>query len=62
MSAGEHFSSTFKGNQGMLPGPDSPCIFRLLNGLREVHSRRLLHLDIKPANIYIRTDGSPVLH
>lgn len=33
----------------------------LLNGLREVHSRKLLHLDIKPANIYIRLDGSPVL-
>ncbi len=34
---------------------------RLLNGLREVHSHKLLHLDIKPANIYLRTDGSPVL-
>jgi serine/threonine protein kinase len=33
----------------------------LLNGLREVHSNKLLHLDIKPANIYIRNDGSPVL-
>jgi len=33
----------------------------LLNGLREVHTHRLLHLDIKPANIYIRLDGSPVL-
>ncbi len=33
----------------------------LLNGLREVHTRKLLHLDIKPANIYIRLDGSPVL-
>ncbi|MDK2123259.1 serine/threonine protein kinase [Parachitinimonas caeni] len=33
----------------------------LLNGLREVHLHRLLHLDIKPANIYIRRDGSPVL-
>jgi serine/threonine protein kinase len=33
----------------------------LLNGLREVHSQKLLHLDIKPANIYIRLDGSPVL-
>ncbi|HEY0906739.1 MAG TPA: serine/threonine-protein kinase [Methylophilus sp.] len=33
----------------------------LLHGLREVHSRKLLHLDIKPANIYIRLDGSPVL-
>ena len=33
----------------------------LLNGLREVHTQKLLHLDIKPANIYIRMDGSPVL-
>jgi serine/threonine protein kinase len=33
----------------------------LLNGLREVHAHKLLHLDIKPANIYIRQDGSPVL-
>jgi len=34
---------------------------RLLSGLREVHANRLLHLDIKPSNIYLRTDGSPVL-
>jgi serine/threonine protein kinase len=33
----------------------------LLNGLREVHSNKLLHLDIKPGNIYIRNDGTPVL-
>ncbi len=33
----------------------------LLNGLREVHLQKLLHLDIKPANLYIRLDGSPVL-
>lgn len=33
----------------------------MLNGLREVHSQKLLHLDIKPANIYIRQDNSPVL-
>jgi len=33
----------------------------LLNGLREVHSHKLLHLDIKPANIYVRNDGSPLL-
>lgn len=34
---------------------------QLLTGLREVHSNKLLHLDIKPANIYIRNDNSPVL-
>ncbi len=33
----------------------------LLNGLREVHSNKLLHLDIKPANIYLRNDGTPLL-
>ena len=34
---------------------------RLLNGLREVHANKLLHLDIKPSNIYLRNDGTPVL-
>ncbi len=33
----------------------------LLNGLREVHTHKLLHLDIKPANIYVNMDGTPVL-
>jgi serine/threonine protein kinase len=30
-------------------------------GLREVHANKLLHLDLKPANIYLRTDGTPLL-
>ncbi len=34
---------------------------QLLNGLREIHSQRLLHFDIKPSNIYIRQDGTPLL-
>jgi serine/threonine protein kinase len=34
---------------------------QLLNGLREVHTNKLLHLDIKPANIYLRNDGTPLL-
>ena len=32
-----------------------------LNGLREVHTNKLLHLDLKPANIYVRNDETPVL-
>lgn len=31
------------------------------SGLREVHANKLLHLDLKPANIYLRTDGTPLL-
>jgi len=33
----------------------------LLDGLEEVHRGDFLHRDIKPGNILIRTDGSPVL-
>lgn len=33
----------------------------MLGGLREVHAHKILHLDIKPSNIYIRLDGSPLL-
>ena len=33
----------------------------LLDGLGEVHGNGLLHLDIKPANIWLREDGVPVL-
>lgn len=34
---------------------------QVLNGLREVHANKLLHLDLKPANIYLRGDGTPML-
>jgi len=34
---------------------------QLLDGLREVHTHKLLHLDIKPGNVYLRNDGSPIL-
>jgi serine/threonine protein kinase len=37
------------------------AFLRLLSGLREVHTNKLLHLDIKPSNIWLRTDGNPVL-
>jgi serine/threonine protein kinase len=45
-----------------LPEPWLRRVFvALLHGLREVHSARLLHLDIKPGNIYIRHDQAPLL-
>ncbi|OGI44110.1 MAG: hypothetical protein A2V92_04995 [Candidatus Muproteobacteria bacterium RBG_16_65_31] len=33
----------------------------LLHGLRELHNNNLLHLDIKPANIFLRQGGNPLL-
>ena len=49
-----------------LTGPVSELWLRntfaqLLDGLREVHTAKLLHLDIKPANVYLRNDGTPLL-
>lgn len=34
---------------------------QLLLGLRELHVHKLLHLDIKPANIFLRPGGNPLL-
>lgn len=34
---------------------------QLLLGLRELHSHNMLHLDIKPPNIFLRPGGKPLL-
>jgi len=36
-------------------------IYPLMDGLESVHKVNFLHRDIKPDNIYIRADGTPVL-
>jgi serine/threonine protein kinase/tetratricopeptide (TPR) repeat protein len=36
-------------------------IMPILDGLEEVHAENFIHRDIKPPNIYIRDDQSPVL-
>ncbi|MEO8104557.1 MAG: serine/threonine-protein kinase, partial [Betaproteobacteria bacterium] len=36
-------------------------ILPLVEGLGVIHQSRYLHRDVKPGNIYVRSDGSPVL-
>lgn len=49
-------------HRGKVPERFIRAVFsRTLNGLREVHAHKMLHLDIKPSNIYLRTNGTPVL-
>jgi len=38
-----------------------PLTLGVINGLAAVHARRILHRDIKPDNIYVRRDGTPLL-
>ena len=36
-------------------------LFPLLAGLEAIHQAGILHRDIKPGNIFLRSDGSPIL-
>jgi len=45
-----------------LPQPDmEKIIWPLVEGLGIIHKSSYLHRDVKPGNIYIRADGTPVL-
>jgi serine/threonine protein kinase len=59
---GESLAQYLKSNG---PRLDEAMLLRIfipiLNGLHAVHEANMLHLDIKPENIYLRTDGSPML-
>lgn len=49
-------------HRGPLPEEFVRATFlQVLDGLGEVHRNGLLHLDLKPANIFLRSDGTPVL-
>jgi len=59
---GESLSEHLAHHGGFLGEPVLLNIFLpVLNGLQAVHDAGLLHLDIKPDNIYLRRNGPPML-
>jgi serine/threonine protein kinase len=51
-----------KKHKGNLSEPFIKAVFLpLLDGLQMIHSKGLLHLDIKPSNIHLRSGANPLL-
>ncbi|KAF4513774.1 UNVERIFIED_CONTAM: hypothetical protein B566_EDAN011695 [Ephemera danica] len=60
--SGRTLQEFIQARKGEISEPFIRGVFtRMLNGLREVHLNKLLHLDLKPSNIYLRNDNTPVL-
>ncbi len=59
---GESLAEHLRKHGGFLDEPILLQVFLpILSGLQAVHNAGLLHLDIKPDNIYLRTNGKPML-
>lgn len=59
---GESLSAYIRNHGGFLSEPDLLRVFLpILTGLQAVHEAGMLHLDIKPDNIYLRRSGQPML-
>lgn len=59
---GVNLQTYIKKHHGNLSEPFIKAVFLpLLDGLQMIHSKGLLHLDIKPSNIHLRTGANPLL-
>jgi hypothetical protein len=58
---GEPLSNQLKNGATLSEAKITDILFPLLDGLETVHRASVTHRDIKPDNILIRSDGSPVL-
>ncbi len=59
---GRNLQHYFHAKRGRVSEPFLRALaLRLLSALRAVHAHRLLHLDLKPANVILRHDGQPVI-
>lgn len=58
---GEEFKSYVQRGDGIDEQSLQSLVLRIVDGLDQVHQYGFLHRDIKPVNLIIRNDGSPVL-
>ena len=58
---GEVFEDALREGRTMSEDYLLSLIFSIMAGVEEIHEAGFIHLDIKPDNIYLRQDGTPVL-
>ncbi len=58
---GEEFKSYVQRGDGIDEDSLRSLILRIVDGLDQVHKYGFLHRDIKPVNLIVRNDGTPVL-
>ena len=58
---GEPMDALLKNKKTIEEGKLKSILMPMLDGLEQIHKEGFIHRDIKPPNIYIRMDGSPVL-
>jgi serine/threonine protein kinase len=61
LEEGQTLSSRVKASEGLSQEFLMGILPPLLDGLDTIHASEIIHRDIKPDNIIIRSDGSPVL-